>query len=285
VGRHDLSTPKQTQAEVMAMTKQTLSEKAKKCLAGAVPIPGAPLWRMGKAALGSRTDYEALQGAIDCLTCKAKARAAFTTDDKEFLVEIFEALWWGGHAKRLPEAAALANHYVNGKGKPLKVDEEVYRSSVIVRDTCVALKAHVRKQLAGRRDIGMVRSSDPGFIYSPGGRQLARGPLRSVQRQGYIRPEGILVAEQGNLRLKNADNRFALVAYTTILDSGELHTRWRVDSRYDFEPFDKADYVTNIPLSDSQVLKLPDGLSQYMTVLKIAEEFPYFAEWIERWNA
>src|SRR5690349_23817092 len=141
----------------MTITRDVLAGKAKKCVAGAVPLPGAPLWNMGKAAVGSQTDFDALQSAVDYLTCKAKARAPFTKDDKEFLVDIFEALWWGGHAKGLPEAAALADHYVNGKGKLLKIDAEVYRSSVIVRDTCAALKVYVRAQLTGGSNVSKVR--------------------------------------------------------------------------------------------------------------------------------
>jgi hypothetical protein len=64
-----------------------------------------------------------------------------------------------------------------------------------------------------------------------------------------------------------------------------VFTRWRVDDEYVFEPFERADFTTNIPLSTSQVLKLPDGLSHYMCVLKIASEFDYWAEWTETWNA
>jgi hypothetical protein len=240
---------------------------------------------MGMAALGSRSDYEALQGAVNYLTCKAKARVSFTADEKEFLVEIFEALWWGGHSKGWPEAAQLADHYVHGKGKPLEINSEPYRTAVIVVDTCAALKEFIGMQLKARKDVSALRSTDPGFAYSSHGRQLGQGPLRSVQRQGYLQPDGVLVTEQANLRLKNVDNRFALFGHTTVIDVGQLHTRWRVESIYHFEAFDKANYVTDIPLSDSKVLRLPDGLSAYMTVLGIAVEFRYFAEWIEKWNA
>jgi hypothetical protein len=61
-------------------------------------------------------------------------------------------------------------------------------------------------------------------------------------------------------------------------------TRWSVDDSYTFEPFERASFYTNIPLSSSHVLKLPDGLSQYMTVLGIANELVYSADWIETSN-
>jgi hypothetical protein len=57
-----------------------------------------------------------------------------------------------------------------------------------------------------------------------------------------------------------------------------------VDSSYDFEPFDKADYYTNSVLADGMVLRVPDGLSHSMTVLGVAEAFPYWAEWNESWT-
>jgi hypothetical protein len=57
----------------------------------------------------------------------------------------------------------------------------------------------------------------------------------------------------------------------------------RVDDRYVFEPFERASFVTNIPLGSS-ALHLPDGLSRYMCILKIADEFDYSAEWPETWS-
>jgi hypothetical protein len=35
---------------------------------------------------------------------------------------------------------------------------------------------------------------------------------------------------------------------------------------------------------DNAVLALPDGLSQYMTVLGVAKAFDYYAEWHETWS-
>jgi hypothetical protein len=96
--------------------------------------------------------------------------------------------------------------------------------------------------------------------------------------------DGNLLTEQSNARLKNANNRFILAAQNTTQDAKTVSTRWSVDDRYEFEPFEKSNFVTDIPLSSTQVLKVPDGLSQYMTVLKIASVFDYWAAWKETWN-
>jgi len=239
---------------------------------------------MGMAAAGFRSDLESLQHAVDYLTCKAKAKMSFTEEEKTFLKGIFETLWWGGQVKGFPEAAVLADHYVNGKGKNLKIDAQVYQTSVIVKDTSECIKDYVRQLIARKAAFGMMRSSDPGFLHSPLSRRVSRTSGRDLQRQGYLLNDGNLLTEQRNERLKNANNRFILVAQCAKLKDGTMHTRWSVDDRYTFEPFERADFYTNIHLSPSQVLKLPDGLSQYMTVLGVANEFAYSADWTETWN-
>lgn len=67
------------------------------------------------------------------------------------------------------------------------------------------------------------------------------------------------------------------------LQEQKFQIRWRVDSVYDFEPFERKDYVTRLPIGE-WVLNLPDGLSQYMTVLGAAKAFDYYAEWHETWS-
>ena len=262
----------------------TYGAKARACLARAAPIPGWPLLHMGAAALGSKSDFDLLQNAIDYLTCKAKAKMTFTDEEKSFLKNIFEDLWWGGEVKSYPEAAQLANHYVNGKGAALKIDAALYQTSVIVKDTSEAIKNYVRELIGKNANVAIVRSSDLGFLNSPQCRRVSRGSGRDVNRQGYVLGDGNLLTEQSNSRLKNANNRFVLVAQNIKLGTKTVSTRWRVDDKYVFEPFERADFITNIPLSSFQILKLPDGLSHYMCVLKIASEFDYWAEWTENWN-
>jgi hypothetical protein len=239
---------------------------------------------MGAAALGSKSDFDLLQNAIDYLTCKAKAKMTFTDEEKDFLKNIFEDLWWGGEIKGYPEAAQLADHYVNGKGAKLEIDSGVYQTSVIVKDTADVIKDYVRHLIVRNLYFAIVRSSDISFLHSPQCRRVSRASGRDVDRQGYVLGDGNLLTEQSNSRLKNANNRFVLVAQNAKIGAKTVSTRWRVDDKYVFEPFERAAFITNIPLSSSQVLKVPDGLSHYMCVLKIANEFDYWAEWAETWN-
>ncbi len=104
------------------MSLKELIKKGNECLEDRENIPSAPLWHMGKVAvLESKDSFDFLQNTINYLSCKGKLNKSFTDDEKEFMKELFEALWWGGKFKSYDEAARLANHYVNGAVNPLKL--------------------------------------------------------------------------------------------------------------------------------------------------------------------
>jgi len=129
------------------LTKEAQKKTVDICSTLEVGIPMSPVWEMIRASKGSKKNFDRLQKTIDYLTCKAKSKLIFTSDEKEYLKEIFEALWWGGKAKGLPEAAELANHYVNGDGKRLRIESNLYVSSVIVKDTMEAIKQYITAEL------------------------------------------------------------------------------------------------------------------------------------------
>ncbi len=107
----------------------SLNIKAQACLAEKTEISVSPLWNMALAAkYNSQSDLKYLQEALNYLTCKAREKMSFTAKEKEYLKEV-EAFYWGGRYKGLEEAARLANHYVNGKGKSLKINSQVYQNS------------------------------------------------------------------------------------------------------------------------------------------------------------
>jgi len=247
-------------------------------------ITSAPLWHMGLVAkFGSASSFKLLQDTIDYLTCKAKAGEAFTEDEKEFLVELYESFWWGGRYKGFHEAAVLANHYVNGNGATVKIDSFVYKNAVIVRDTQTAMKAYIATQLNSSTPTLSLKSTDPRLLQQSDFQKLLRNRGRSAKTQGYLVDKGVLMAEQLNSRLKNADHRFVLKSTSRLLSPDSVATEWRVDSKYDFEPFASAKYFTVLPLKTDMDLHLPDGLSHYMTKIGIAADFNYFSVWNESW--
>jgi len=267
-------------------TLQNLKKAAEVCLSKKADIPMSPLYNMAKAAkLESSQDLKILQEALNYLTCKAMAKLDFSADEKEFLKEIYEAFWWGGQYKGYKEAAQLANHYVNGigntKANPFNLDPEVYKTSKIVIATTTAMKQFIKEQKNKNKPINKIQCDNAQFRSQPYTRQLFRMNYRT---EGKMKSSGVLEAAQSNHRLHKTDGHFYLQALTSILPNKKLKTIWRIESYYDFEPFEKHDYYTNIPLGSSN-LKLPDGLSEYMTQIGVAKEFWYKAEWTEEWQA
>ncbi len=264
------------------MSIDKIIEKGNKCLEDREDIPSAPLWHMGKVAVfESKKSFELLQNTIDYLSCKGKTGKQFTGNEKEFMKELFEALWWGGKYHGFKEAATLANHYVNGEGKTLNINPKVYNDSVIVKDTIIALKLYIKELSSKNKPIPIIKSSNPGFLRSSHASNLKKSH-RNVNSQGYILSNGALLVEQSNQRLKNADHRFYLLVNTTK-NGNNLISRWKVKSIYDFESFEKG-YITDIPLAKGFTLKLPDGLSHYLTKVGIAKDFAYISTWQELWK-
>jgi hypothetical protein len=264
------------------MSLKKAIEKGNQCLPDRENIPSAPLWHMGKVALNeSKESFDLLQNTIDYLACKGKLGKTFTENEKEFMKELFEALWWGGQYHGFKEAAELADHYVNGEGKPLTINAQVYKESVIVKDTMDALKRHIKEISAKRISISSLKTSDSRFLSSKHVANLKQG-RRSVATQGYILSNGALLVEQTNQRLKNADHRFYLWV-NTAKSAHNFTSKWKVESTYDFEPFTKG-YVTDIPLAKGFVLKLPDGLSHHLTKIGVAKDFKYTSTWQEVWK-
>ncbi|MDE6245514.1 MAG: hypothetical protein K2M50_07645, partial [Treponemataceae bacterium] len=111
---------------------------------------------------------------------------------------------------------------------------------------------------------------------------LPATPWRDSYTEGRILDNGKLIAEQNNQRLKNTDNRFML--YADILEETQefLTIEWSVNERWNFASYDKhPDYVTELPYNrdKNQILRIPDGLSNYLAEQGCAQEFDYKALW------
>ena len=273
-------------AQISPSNEQTLSKTAQACLEQAVEIPAMPLYHMGNIAVfNSKSSFDLMQATIDYLTCKAKAKMPFSNIEKTFLIELYESFWWGGHFKQMHEAARLANHYVHGKGVAVKMTSQPYENSVVVQDAMEAMKGYIAELSKRNEYFFTLKSDDPKFRRSKHFKPLMLiNNSRNIVTQGYVESNGRIYADQGNSRLKYADNRFYLTANTQSLERGSFHTRWSVKNIYDFEPFSRGDKISDLHLSQVRILKLPDGLSEYMdTGLNIAQSFNYIAEWSERW--
>lgn len=276
-----------TQTATPSNSSQQLSKKAQVCLEQAVEVPGAPLFHMGNVAkFKSKNSFDLLQGTINYLTCKAQVKMSFSSDEKEFLIELYESFWWGGRFKGMPEAANLANHYVNGKGEAVAMNAKPYQNSVIVKDTINAMKLYIKESASKNENFFTLKTSNAKLRKSKHFKSIMLiNGSRDKSNQGYVHSSGLIYTEVSNSRLKYADNRFYLEANTTKPTKDSFHTIWSVKNIYDFEPFSKGDKVSKFPLNTDKILELPDGLSEYMdSGLKIAKPYKYKAIWRETWK-
>ncbi len=110
-------------------------------------------------------------------------------------------------------------------------------------------------------------------------------PLKRMnfRTEGKMKSSGALEAAQNDHRLHKADGHFYLESQTVSMNNNKFKTMWSVDSIYDFEPFEKKNYYTEIPLGQSQLV-IYDGLSEYMTKIGVAKVFNYRAKWLEIWQ-
>ena len=275
--------------EITRQTEQLaqLSETATKCLDQQAPIPSAPFVELSKGRLlGSSAAVARVQDAVDYLECKAKAGLSFTAPEGNFMEELYESFSIGGKISGMPEAAALADHYVNGKGTALEIDSGVYETSAVVLDTTEAMQSHIQDLEANGLPFEQVSTSSPSFVDSPQIRTvMSVNGSRSAMTDGYVRSDGLVFAEQANHRLQKADNRFTIDASTTMTPDGTFETTYRVENRYDFEPYSVSDKYTEIPVTENVNLTVDDGLSEYMdSGADVADAFDYHAEWTVRWQ-
>jgi hypothetical protein len=103
-------------------------------------------------------------------------------------------------------------------------------------------------------------------------KRLKRAAGRDEKRDGWLLSNGYLLVEQNNARLQKAI-------------ASCLRVRMRPFPEAASSRDGASTMCMNIDISGTVVLKVPDGLSHYMTTLGLAKEFVYSASWTEYWNA
>lgn len=252
-----------------------------------------------------------VQNQITFLDCKARNGASFNADEKEFLVNLYEAMWWGARVRGYKEAGQLADAYVNGGGQVVMISSAAYEGSTIVKTAQDVMKAVLAEHYAKSDAALTIRSTDQAVRTKI--RELRRKKRFNQASEGELYANGILKAEENNLRLKYADNRFELQAASrrtgATSNAKTVDITWKVESKYDFESYEsKPGDITVLPVvhpgtktstpAEAQKLLaevfpeymrvggqyqselvLPDGLSKYMVKEGVAKEFTYIATW------
>lgn len=272
-----------------------------------------PMYHMARVHYGGSTDsFKLLQNQIIFLDCKARNGKNFNKDEKEFLKNLFEAMWWGSKARGFHEAGKLADAYVNSNAAMVTMAPDMYKSSKVVQ-TAMKLMKDAMVDHYNKSDTPLsFKSIDKIALIKIV--ELRKRKRFNQSTEGEIYANGILKSEETNLRLFYADNRFYLQAKTNIAKSGntkKINITWRVEGKYDFEPYNKRPWdITRLPVAHpgtrnrtpgevqnilSQTfpeymkvngnfvngLMLPDGLSNYMVKQGVAKEFNYNSSWSE----
>jgi hypothetical protein len=251
-------------------------------------IPESPAWELAQVKIvGSKSSLFRLQSTVDELARKARVSQPLYPHEKEFLKELFEAFGLGGRISGYAEASALVSHYVNGNGETLRINAEVYTSSVIVNDVMTVMKRQFQIGLnhlpAG--SALSISSTSTGLLRRADFRELMN-KNRDSNKRGRVLPGGWLFTEQDNQRLQKANNRFVLLGVSQRVGStgNRFSTTWRVDDTYEFESFARG-FKTHMKIRPDMTLVIPDGLSHHMTKIGLAKAFKHFAEWSEEWSA
>lgn len=154
---------------------------------------------------------------------------------------------------------------------PYKIKSEVYTTSKIVQYAESELKKIIADDFRdGNVSVGKRYDS-----------RILKPTNRDSGTEGNVQSNGNLIVEQNNQRLKNTDRRFLLQVKILEISGNDIKLLWYVLSLWDFDPYEKADHITELPINKKKeyVLRIPDGLSQYLTKVDRAAEFHHTAEW------
>lgn len=273
-------------------------------------------WQMAMVAhQHNQQSLVLLQEVINHLAEKARREMLFTSAEKTFLVALLESPWWGGENNGFNESklflnpdgdvdlaeqtishspsvrniedlvqlslAKLMRHYISGDGQLYALDLSIYRNSVIVKDAINALKNYIREQFAYNKPAVFLATDEINFLKSSHAGKIEKNRLQ-CNTKGFIFTDGTLLLEQKDPGLRNIANRFKITAMTHPAGPA-LMTRWRIEGRYNFEPFTGNHEIMELPLTEDMRLQIPSGLCHHMASLGVARPFDYFASWSERY--
>lgn len=221
------------------------------------------------------------QEIIDEADRKAKAGEQLSKDELDTLIFIYKLIPIGGRLYGYKEAADLMDIYLKPKkaeqfkkNNPYIINSEVYTTSAIVQYAESKLKKIITNDFK-KKNLNVGKNYNSSIL---------KPTNRDSNTQGNVQsPDRNLIAEQNNQRLKNADHRFYLQVKILGISGNNIKLLWYVLSKWDYEPYENADHITELPINKNKgyILKIPDGLSQYLTQVNRAKEFYYTSRWEE----
>jgi hypothetical protein len=203
-------------------------------------------------------DFQEIQIKVDALEEKAIAGQEFKDEEKGFIRDLYGSLVFGGRLLGYKEAADMLERYLNASGESLRISEEIYIQNKKVEAAVQTIKKKINTD-------------------------IRKGAVQEI----YV-SANITITHQENPRLFYFSNVFQLQAKPVKIEGRYCHIRWRVELTAKFPSYAeqkrlygdnkyfRTPFVTN---SKGQSFTIDDGLSHYLTILGMAKEFTYYAEW------
>ncbi len=250
------------------------------------------------AMVGNDTDW--VQDRLYQLTDKVWQGESFSDDELQFLSDFYRVVEAGAWAKGRFAHRRL-KRYFHGDGSDLEHVEALgnpYRSSRVVKRAQDLLTPMIEESVSRGETQGTIDST---AIQHGDKQKQARDP-KHYRKQGIIRGQdwdgsgtyskslrGYLWTEQGNERLKNADNNFILSADWVVGDDGVVEIEWSVRDHYVFKSADDVralglsrDFGTDIPTRPGglgKTIRAPDSLFAHAVELGWAKDYYGVVRW------
>lgn len=239
-------------------------------LAVGVAIGVAVTWsffpgqRLGMAVtIGTGVGTEDLQAKVDALEDKAIRRQPFTSEDKEFLVDLYRTLATGAEMTILvAQTGRLMDHYLDGSGEDFKLEPAIFTDNIRVQGQI--------KRLRSRANL--TRCTPSGALVSPTFYMPHRSSIDSVFGLYYGTVELTLVrrGEQCVQRWR-AEVPWYWPSYPSL------------ERKYDHshaESFPLPN-ITSLVAGQRYALTIDNGLGEYLVQLGLAAPFTAYSEWEE----
>ena len=269
-----------------AKARWSIEKKIPICsVPGSIAIPSGIIGGISEIKNGEECfamHFGCCQSIFDEADKKVRSGQQLTEDELNTLIFVYILIPLGGRIYGFREAASLMDLYLTPKKaakytekKPYVINSEVYKTSVIVKYAEEELKKIILDEYKqGILEVGKIFNS-----------KVLKPTQRDSATEGNIQaPDRNIIAEQNNKRLKNADHRFYLQVKILEIKSDNMYLLWYVKSIWDYEPYEKANHVTELTVNEEMgyILRIPDGLSEYLTKVNKAKEFHYTASWKEK---
>lgn len=208
-----------------------------------------------------------LQAKIDKLEEKAIYHRTFTTEDKQFLQDFYSCLARGAKITYiLRQSGKLMQHYLDGEGTPLRLEESIFKKNKKVQKQMHLLRSKILKDM--NSDKTLVETYYSPVFYMP-------------DRSNFDSVFGLYYGK--------------IIVKTNVVNGRKLRLKWRAEVPWKWPSYEylKKKYgnyhaesfplpnLLSVLLNKKYLLFVDNGLGEYLEKLELAKSFLAYSEWEE----